>query len=68
MSAIICACGQADGMESLVRVFNCSTRTAILRNDRRMVSNVAVRHLDRFGAAPRSLRSSWSSPPEVVHP
>ncbi len=43
MSAIIGACGQAEGRESLIRVFNCSTRTAILRNDDRMVSKVAVR-------------------------
>ncbi len=48
MSAIIGACGQADGRESLIRVFNCSTRMAILRNARRMVSKVAVRQRDRF--------------------
>ncbi len=48
MSAIIGACGQADGRESLIRVFNCSTRTAILRNVDRMVSKVAVRQRDRF--------------------
>ena len=58
MSAIIGACGQADGRESLIRVFSCSTRTAILRNAARRVSKVAVRQRDRFCAAPRSRCSS----------
>ena len=38
-----------------MRVFSGSTRTAIFRNDRRIVSKVAVRQRERFGAAPRSL-------------
>jgi hypothetical protein len=37
-----------------MRVLSSSMRTATLRNVQRMVSKVAVRQIERFGAAPLS--------------
>src|SRR5262249_39587112 len=43
--------GYGCGSAILMRVFSSWMRTAILRNAQRMVSKVAVRQIERFGAA-----------------
>jgi len=54
----ILRCGQAVGKAILTLDFNCSTRIAIFRNVRRMVSKVAALNRERFGTAPRIISSS----------
>ena len=45
------ACGRLVGNDSLIRVLSSSTRAAIFTNAERIVSNVAPRQRDFFGAA-----------------
>src|SRR5262249_19687543 len=51
-----------EGSAILMRVLSSWMRTAILRNAQRMVSKVAVRQIERFGAALLSSCRSQSAP------
>src|SRR5690242_3284284 len=50
MAASMAACGQLAGKASLILPLSSSTRTAIFTNVRRIVSKVAPRQRERFGA------------------